>query len=235
MTMIQPIAVERAWHLARLHGHHWASNGRPVAWAYARAIRAADAARAAWEPVLRDLRYGRDATEPEVVRLRTACETTIAIRDAAEDAWRNNREDVVEVVPRTEEEAVLIGMLPAGQCGGIYFRLAHRTQSGRLGWEITPGGVVTLTIYRPEDLAVLRATVHVGLGRRVTIEVLRPVDVEERHAATLTEAITAAAGVRLHPSVVMEEVYDLLPSRRTADVMAALAYRERVYPRMEAS
>jgi len=46
---------------------------------------------------------------------------------------------------------------------------------------------------------------------------------------------TQAAGVRLHPSVIMEEVYDLLPSRRTADVMAALAYRERVYPRMEAS
>jgi len=213
-AMIRPIAIERAWHLARLHNHHWAADGRPVAWAYARAIRAVYAAWAAW----------READDQEAGAL--AYQATIVLRDAAEDAWHSCRfgADTVEVIPRTEEEADLIGMLPAGQIGGIYFCLSHVTLTGRLGWTIAPDGVVELTVHRPGNRRVLRATVQVG--RRVAIEVLRPADVEMRHAATLAEAIDAAAGGCLHPSVIMEEVYDLLPSRRTADVMAALASRE---------
>lgn len=117
--------VTIAWALAHAHAHHWAERGI--------------------SPEARAL-----AALLPAAGCRQHCTTS-----PLGDDWRCLRDIPVGVPPTTLEDAVLLGRLPTGVCGGIRFSVGgdgwirHVSTTGRVSWGVSPAGDVIVTVSRP--------------------------------------------------------------------------------------
>jgi hypothetical protein len=202
-TTPSPLAVERAFRMARIHGHLWAQfDAQPCYLELGRAIKARQEAAAAYLTCTLQPKEDYEATQAAYQRLAG---TNNAYRDATAvandpDPCPDDEDWPEAKPPANHEEALLLSLAAAhldlGPCGGIPYApsadgsINHKTATGRLWWCVTSTGAVLITVRRPHV-----ALMTVILGENGKVHVSQHAPLGTRHLEAV-ERVLLALGVR---------------------------------------